>query len=111
MIYPLRLSQWCSSSASDLEGLFPRLAEDLLEGPSEVAVEDGVDGWVEGAVTVANPEEELKERIGDLTRVPTHAVQAVAKEKGEPAHNKHPHDDSQDECKPFLPGLRDLLPG
>lgn len=32
--------------SSDLEGLFPRLAEDLLEGMPEVPVEDGVDSWV-----------------------------------------------------------------
>lgn len=90
---------------SHLEGLFPRLAEDLLEGAPEVPVEDGVDGRVEGAVTVADPEEEFEERVGDLTGVPAHAVQAVAEEKREPAHHKHPHDYGQDEGEPLLPGL------
>lgn len=94
-----------------LKGLFPRLAEDLLKGSPEVPVEDGVDGRVQGAVTVADPEEEFKERVWDLTGVPAHTVQAVAEEEGEPAHDKHPHDHSQDECEPLLPGLGHLFPG
>lgn len=96
---------------SGLEGLLPRLAEDFLKGTPEVPVEDGVNGWVEGAVAVTDPEEELEKREGDLTRVSTNPVQAVAEEKGEPAHHKHPHDHSQDECKPLLSRLGDLFPG
>uniref|UniRef100_A0A096LR21 Uncharacterized protein n=1 Tax=Poecilia formosa TaxID=48698 RepID=A0A096LR21_POEFO len=56
-----------------------------------------VNGRVEGAVAVADPEEELEQREGDLTRVSANPVQAVAEEKGEPAHHEHPHDHSQDE--------------
>lgn len=103
------MSRWCSSS--HLKGFCPRLAEDFLEGTSEVSVKDGVNSRVKGAVTVANPEEEFKQGVGDLTGLPAHTAQAVTEEKGEPAHYKHPHDHRQDKCKPLLSGLRDLFPG
>lgn len=82
-----------------------------MEGMSEVPVEDGVNGRVEGAVAIANPEEEFKEGVGNPTGFPAHTIQAVAKEKGKPANNKHSHDNSQDKCESLLPGLGDLLPG
>lgn len=58
-------------------------AEDLLEGASEVVVEDGVDNRVQRAVAVAEPEEEVEElaghraadryeRVGEKERKPTH---------------------------------------
>ena len=52
----------------------PSLAQNLLEGPSEVLVEDGVDDRIERAVAVANPEEELEERLRDLAWRPADSV-------------------------------------
>lgn len=92
------------------ERTLPRLTEDLLEGSAEVLVKDGVDDRVQGAVTVADPEKEFKQRLGDLAWLPADSVQAVGEEEGEPANDKHAHDDGQHEGEAFLPGGGHFLP-
>lgn len=90
---------------SPLKRSLKGLAQDLVEGSAEVLVKDGVDDRVEGAVAVANPEEELEERVRDLARLPADSVQTVAEEKWEPADHKHAHDHSQDKGEALLTGL------
>lgn len=80
-------------------------AQNLLESSAEILVKDSVDNRVEGAVAVANPEEELEERVRDLARLPADSIQTVAEEKWEPADHKHTHDHSQDKGEALLTGL------
>ncbi|XP_019481974.1 PREDICTED: homeobox protein cut-like 1 [Hipposideros armiger] len=75
----------------------PPSEEDVLEGAPEVLIEDGVDDRVERAVAVADPEEELEERVGHLAGLAADAVQAVAEEEGEPAEHEHAHHHGQHE--------------
>lgn len=84
---------------------FMSLEQDLLEGPPEVPVEDGVDDGVQAAVAVANPEEQVEERVGDGALLPAHGVEAVRKEEGEPAEDKHSHHHGQDEREALLAHL------
>lgn len=91
------------------EVLLLLLKKNVFKGPAEVLVEDGVDDWVEGAIAIPNPEEELEESLGDLTCLPANTIEAVAEEKREPANYKDPHDHSQHKSEAFLPGLGNFL--
>ena len=77
-------------------------AQYLFEGLSELFVEDGVYDGVEARVAVTNPEEKLKERIGDDTGLRAHGLQGVGEEEWEPAHHKDPDDHRQHKGEPFL---------
>lgn len=85
------------------------LKQNVFKGPAKVLVEDGVDDWVEGAIAIPNPEEELEESLRDLTCLPANTIKAVAEEKRKPANYKDAHDHGQHKGKAFLPGLGDLL--
>lgn len=78
------------------------LAENPLEGSAEVLVENGVDDGVEAAVAVADPEEECKDRLGQLARFGAHGLQAVGKEEREPADDEHSDHHRQDKGEAFL---------
>lgn len=66
-----------------------------MESPSEVLIKDGVDDRVERTVAVTNPEEELEEEVRNVACLAAHTIQAVAKEKREPAEHKDTHHYSQ----------------
>lgn len=87
------------------------LKQNLLEGPPEVPVEDGVYDGVQAAVAVTDPEEQVEERVGDCAVLPADGVKAIREEKREPAEDEYAHNHGQHERKALLPHLCDFGPG
>lgn len=83
-------------------------AEDLFEGSSEVIIEYGVYNGIEGAVAVAEPEEELEKRSGHAALAKRR--QRVGEEKWEPADDEHPYDHRQDKSETLFSVLTALPP-
>lgn len=84
---------------------FMSFKQNLLEGLPEVSVEDGVYDGVQAAVAVADPEEQVEERVGDGAVLSADGVQTVREEKREPAEDEHPHHHGQNEREALLPHL------
>lgn len=83
--------------------LGPLPAKDPSKGTAEVLVEDGVDDRIQGAVAVANPEEELEEAMRHLAVLWADGPKAVAEEERKPADHKNANDHGQHKGEPFLP--------
>lgn len=83
-------------------------AEDLLEGSSEVIIEDGVYNGIEGTVAVAEPEEKLEKWFWHAFFAKRR--QRVGEEKREPADDEHAYDHRQDEREALFPVLAALPP-
>lgn len=90
---------------------FMGVEQDLLEGPAEVPVEDGVDDRVQAAVAVSDPEEQVEERFRDGAVLSADRVQTVGEEEREPAQHEDAHHHRQDKGEPLLPHLRHLVLG
>ena len=85
--------------------------QNLLEGPPEVSVKDGVYDGVQAAVAVSDPEEQVEERVGDRAVLSADGVETVSEEKREPAEDEHPHHHGQNEREALLPHLRHFVFG
>ena len=82
-------------------------AQNLLERPSEIVVEYGIDDGVQGTVAVTEPEEELKECDGNTAGL-AQGRQRVGEEEGKPADDEHPDDHGQHEGEALLAVLPTL---
>lgn len=77
------------------------LEQDAAKRSTKVLVEDGVDGWIESRVHVAEPECDRKERVGNLARR-TCRHENVKEEERQPARDKAAHDETEDQRGTFL---------
>lgn len=68
------------------------LEQDASEGASEVLVEDGIDGRIQGRVHVAQPECNRKCRFRNIAMRTTRRHQNIQKEEWQPAGNEAAHD-------------------
>jgi len=71
------------------------LEQDAPEGASEVLVEDGIDGRIEGRVHVAQPEGDGEGRLRDVAVAATCRHQDVQEEERQPAGDEAAHDQAQ----------------
>ena len=76
------------------------LADNLLEGESKIATEQGVDARIDGRIAVAQPEEDGEEnrRYAFRTERPYH----VHGEERHPADDKTAHDNACINSRPFF---------
>jgi len=86
----------------------PKAAEDLLEGASEILVEDRVDHGVQTAVAIAKPEEEFEQSFGNVAAFATDGDQAVGEEERKPAQYEDTHDHCEYKREALFPGRRKL---
>lgn len=68
------------------------LEQDASEGPSEVLVEDGIDGRIEGRIHIAQPKCNGKRRLRNIAMTTTGWHQNIQKEEWQPAGNEAAHD-------------------
>lgn len=77
------------------------LEQDATKRSTKVLVEDGVDGWIESGVHVAEPKCDRKEGVWNLARR-TRRHENVKEEERQPARNKAAHDQTEDQRGTFL---------
>ena len=96
--FPHPLIQSHHLRRSTTVNLLPVAAEQLLEGASEVVVEERIEDGVDGRIGVAEPEEEgLKLARHDAQRRRAPAAHDVDDEEAQP----HPAEESDDDRHPY----------
>lgn len=73
--------------------LVEAIADDLLEGETELLAEEGVDARIYRGIAVSQPEEHAKDHLVDA--ITAKALHHVNREERQPTHYETTHDDAQ----------------
>lgn len=90
---------------------FLGVKQNLLEGSSEVSIENSVYDGVQAAVAVSDPEKQVEESVRDGAVLSADSMETVGEKKREPAEDKNTHHHCQNKGEALLPHLSYFVHG